>query len=124
MLTNEQTLQLVAQAQQGDDNAKERLIVENMPLIKSVIKRYRNKGVESDDLYQLGSMGFVKAINNFSVEYEYKKTLKAPLKKDEKVGVVKVFDKNDLIFEENLYIMEEVKSKSISDKIKNIIKKW
>lgn len=72
MFTNEQTLQLVALAQQGDDSAKEQLIVENMPLIKSVIKRYRNKGVESDDLYQLGCMGFVKAINNFSAEYNVK----------------------------------------------------
>ncbi len=72
MLTNEQTLQLVALAQQGDNSAKEKLIVENMPLIKSVIRRYRNKGVEGDDLYQLGSMGFVKAINNFSNEYNVK----------------------------------------------------
>ena len=72
MFSNEQTLQLVALAQQGDNNAKEQLIVENMPLIKSVIKRYRNKGVENDDLYQLGCMGFVKAINNFSAEFNVK----------------------------------------------------
>lgn len=72
MLSNEQTLLLVKQAQQGNEEAKEKLIVENMPLIKSVIKRYRNKGVENDDLYQLGSMGFVKAINNFSTQYNVK----------------------------------------------------
>lgn len=72
MLSNEETLRLVAQSQAGDDFAKERLITENSPLIKSVIRRYKNKGVEDDDLYQLGSMGFVKAINNFSPEYNVK----------------------------------------------------
>lgn len=72
MLSNEETLNLVAMAQAGNDNAKEILITENSPLIKSVIRRYKNKGVEDDDLYQLGSMGFVKAINNFSAEYNVK----------------------------------------------------
>lgn len=72
MLSNEETLNLVAMAQAGNDNAKEILITENSPLIKSVIRRYKNKGVEEDDLYQLGSMGFVKAINNFSAEYNVK----------------------------------------------------
>lgn len=72
MLTQEETLSLVQLAQSGNDQAKEKLIVENMPLIKSVIRRYKNKGVEDEDLLQLGSMGFVKAINNFSEEYGVK----------------------------------------------------
>lgn len=72
MLSNEETLNLVDLAQAGDENAKEILIKENSPLIKSVIRRYKNKGVEDDDLYQLGSLGFVKAINNFSPEYNVK----------------------------------------------------
>lgn len=72
MLSYEETLNLLSLAQCGDNNAKEILITENSPLIKSVIRRYRNKGVETDDLYQLGCMGFVKAINNFSAEYNVK----------------------------------------------------
>lgn len=72
MLSNDETLNLLNLAQSGDNNAKEILICENSPLIKSVIRRYKNKGVEDDDLYQLGCMGFVKAINNFSVEYNVK----------------------------------------------------
>lgn len=72
MLTQEETLSLVQLAQSGNDQAKEKLIVENMPLIKSVIRRYKNKGVEDEDLLQLGSMGFVKAINNFSEAYNVK----------------------------------------------------
>ena len=63
-------------------------------------------------------------LNDISITYDYPKTIKAPIKKDEKIGVVKVFAKNDLIFEDNLYIIEEVKSKSIIDKLKNILKKW
>ncbi|MBQ8522644.1 MAG: sigma-70 family RNA polymerase sigma factor [Clostridia bacterium] len=72
MLSNEETLNLLKLAQSGNDNAKEILITENSPLIKSVIRRYKNKGVEDEDLYQLGCMGFVKAINNFSAEYNVK----------------------------------------------------
>jgi len=72
MLSNEETLNLLNLAQQGRDDAKEILISENSPLIKSVIRRYKNKGVEDDDLYQLGCLGFVKAINNFSDEYNVK----------------------------------------------------
>lgn len=72
MLSNEETLNLLKLAKNGNDSAKEILITENSPLIKSVIRRYKNKGVEADDLYQLGCMGFVKAINNFSPEFNVK----------------------------------------------------
>ena len=65
MLNVDETLKLVNLAQNGDENAKTILVNENSPLIKSVIKIYRNKGVEYDDLFQLGCLGFVKAINNF-----------------------------------------------------------
>lgn len=72
MLSNEETLNLLTLAQHGDNSAKEILITQNSPLIKSVIRRYKNKGVEDEDLYQLGCMGFVKAINNFSADYSVK----------------------------------------------------
>lgn len=72
MLTCEETLKLIKLAQNGDNNAKEELINNNSPLIKSIIKFYKNKGVEYDDLYQLGSLGFVKAILNFKPEFGVK----------------------------------------------------
>lgn len=74
MLTSEQTFALLEQAKNGDDFAKEKLITFNSPLIKSVVKRYLNKGVEYDDLYQLGALGFVKAINNYDYSYNVKFT--------------------------------------------------
>ena len=72
MLDIETTNSLILLAKNGDDNAKERLILENSPLIKSVIKKYLNKGIEFDDLYQLGSLGFLKAINNFDESFGVK----------------------------------------------------
>ncbi len=74
MLTNEETFDLLNMAKNGDDYAKEKLISFNSPLIKSVVKRYLNKGVEYDDLYQLGAMGFVKAINNYDPTFNVKFT--------------------------------------------------
>ena len=65
MLDFEQTLLLIEKAQNNDQDALNILVKENSPLIKSVIKRYRNKGVEYEDLYQIGSMGFFKDIHNF-----------------------------------------------------------
>ena len=69
-MEKEETLNLIAAAQNGDSSASEKLLNDNSPLIKSVIRRYKNKGVEYDDLYQLGCMGFIKAVRNFSKEYE------------------------------------------------------
>lgn len=74
MLTNEQTFELLNQAKNGNDLAKEKLITLNSPLIKSVVKRYLNKGIEYDDLYQLGALGFVKAINNYDPNFNVKFT--------------------------------------------------
>ncbi len=74
MLTNEQTAELLEQAKKGDDLAKEKLITLNSPLIKSIVKRYLNKGIEYDDLYQLGALGFVKAINNYDPSFNVKFT--------------------------------------------------
>ena len=74
MLTNDETFVLLNQAKIGNDSAKEKLIQVNSPLIKSVVKRYLNKGVEYDDLYQLGAMGFVKAINNYDPSFNVKFT--------------------------------------------------
>jgi len=72
MLDAGQTLNLIEKAKVNDEFAKEKLIEENSPLIKSVVKRFLNKGIEYDDLYQLGSLGFLKAINNFDKSFGVK----------------------------------------------------
>ena len=57
--------ELLSAAQQGDKAAEERLLTENSRLIWSVVRRYTGRGVEQDDLYQLGCIGFLKAIQGF-----------------------------------------------------------
>lgn len=68
MLEHEATLELIKLARQGDDDAKEKLITENIPLIKSIVKRFKGR-LEYDDLMQLGAMGFIKAIQNFNTDF-------------------------------------------------------
>ena len=106
MLTNEETSILLEMAKNGDVSSKEKLIEENSPLIKSIVKRYKNKGVEYDDLYQLGSMGFVKAINNFSAEFGVKfSTYAVPMI----AGEIKRFLRDD----GNIKVSRSIKKNSI-----------
>lgn len=72
MLDIKTTNSLINLAKNGDEKAKETLIIQNSPLIKSVIKKYLNKGIEFEDLFQLGSLGFLKAINNFDESFGVK----------------------------------------------------
>ncbi len=92
MLGQEETLELIKKAQSGDQLAKEKLVEENSPLIKSVIRWFKDKGVENDDLFQLGCMGFLKAINNFDVSFNVKfSTYVVPMV----VGEIKRFMRDD-----------------------------
>ena len=63
---------LIRQAKGGDEKAKDMLFNGNSPLIKSLIRRFMNKGVEYDDLYQIACIGFLKAINNFDESFGVK----------------------------------------------------
>ena len=72
MLSHEETLKLIELAKTAYNDAKTRVISENPPLIKSIVKRYGNIHVEYEDLMQLGAMGLVKAINNFDSKYNVK----------------------------------------------------
>ncbi len=61
--------ELIRRSQTGDRDAKEQLVVENSGLIWSVARRYFGRGVDPDDLYQLGCVGFLKAVAGFDLEY-------------------------------------------------------
>lgn len=60
---------LIIRSQSGDDAAKEQLIIENSGLIWSVVRRFIGRGADPDDLYQLGCLGFLKAVDGFDVNY-------------------------------------------------------
>lgn len=63
------TEELIAQSQAGDQAAKEKLVSENAGLIWSVARRFLGRGTEADDLYQLGCLGFLKAVEGFDLNY-------------------------------------------------------
>lgn len=60
---------LIELAQRGDEDACERVLAENTGLIWSVVRRYYGRGVEPDDLFQLGCLGFIKAVQGFDLTY-------------------------------------------------------
>ena len=63
------TPSLLEAAQKGDNDAYERLILDNSGLIWSVARRYYGRGVDPEDLYQLGCLGFLKAVRGFDLSY-------------------------------------------------------
>ena len=63
------TEELIARAQKGDKEASEALINENSGLIWSVARRFQGRGTEMDDLYQLGCLGFLKAVEGFDASF-------------------------------------------------------
>lgn len=92
MLSKEETTLLIRRAKDGDEQAKEELVKANSPLIKSLIKRYLNKGIEYDDLFQLGSLGFIKAIYNYDESFDTKfSTYVVPMV----IGEIKRFMRDD-----------------------------
>ena len=64
-----QQTELILRSQQGDQQASEQLVMENAGLIWSVAKRFLGRGTEADDLYQLGCLGFLKAVEGFDLNY-------------------------------------------------------
>lgn len=63
------TEELIARSQAGDEAAREQLITENTGLIWSVARRFTGRGTETDDLYQLGCLGFLKAVDGFDLAF-------------------------------------------------------
>ena len=61
--------ELIARSQEGDKEASELLVRENSGLIWSVARRFVGRGAESDDLYQLGCLGFLKAVDGFDLNF-------------------------------------------------------
>ena len=61
--------ELIARSQQGDQQARTRLVEENTGLIWSVARRFMGRGTDPDDLYQLGCLGFLKAVDGFDLNF-------------------------------------------------------
>lgn len=68
----EQTFELIRQSQSGDKEAKEQLIKMHSGLIWNVVRRFMGRGYETEDLYQIGAIGLIRAIDKFDFNYEVK----------------------------------------------------
>ena len=66
------TLQLIERARNGDKEAREQVITENIPLVWSIVRRFANRGQELQDLFQIGSIGLMKAIDKFDNSFDVK----------------------------------------------------
>ena len=66
----DETLKLIELAHQGDKAARDRLVTDNMGLIWSIVKRFAGRGYEQEDLFQIGSIGLIKAIDKFDLNYQ------------------------------------------------------
>jgi RNA polymerase sporulation-specific sigma factor len=71
-LTDEEVKKLIKQSQQGDQQARDRLVNCNIRLVWSVVQRFLGRGYEADDLFQIGCIGLLKAVDKFDLSYEVK----------------------------------------------------
>lgn len=67
VLKNAETMHLIQKAQQGDKTAKDAVIMGNLRLVLSVVQRFSNRGEPMDDLFQVGVIGLLKAVENFDI---------------------------------------------------------
>jgi RNA polymerase sporulation-specific sigma factor len=72
VLKSEETMELLRRTKQGDQQAREQLISGNLRLVLSVIQKFANRGENADDLFQVGCIGLIKAIDNFNVDLDVK----------------------------------------------------
>lgn len=72
VLKEAEKVELLKRTAQGDAKAREELINGNLRLVLSVIQRFSGRGENPDDLFQVGCIGLIKAIDNFSLEYNVK----------------------------------------------------
>lgn len=87
-----ETLELIKKAKTGDKQAQSLLVERNVGLVWSIVKRFQNRGYETDDLYQIGCIGLIKAINKFDDSFDVKfSTYAVPMI----IGEIKRFIRDD-----------------------------
>ncbi|WP_066637482.1 RNA polymerase sporulation sigma factor SigF [Desulfolucanica intricata] len=72
LLKDEEMRELLKKAQSGDTEARDRLVNCNLKLVFNLVKRFTNRGYELEDLFQIGSIGLMKAIDKFDLNYDVK----------------------------------------------------
>ena len=95
---------LIAKSQQGDKEAREGLIEKNLGLVHAIVRRFIGRGVETEDLFQIGTIGLIKAIDHFDLSFDVKfSTYAVPLI----TGEIKRFLRDDGIVKVSRTIKEQ-----------------
>ncbi len=95
---------LIARSQQGDKEAREVLIEKNLGLVHAIVRRFIGRGVEAEDLFQIGTIGLIKAIDHFDLSFDVKfSTYAVPLI----TGEIKRFLRDDGIVKVSRTIKEQ-----------------
>ncbi|GLC78682.1 RNA polymerase sigma factor [Lacrimispora brassicae] len=68
----DETMRLIQMAHEGDKAARDQLVTDNFGLVWSIVRRFTGRGYEPEDLFQIGSIGLMKAIDKFDLSYEVK----------------------------------------------------
>jgi len=111
ILSHEETLKLITKSQDGDRCSEEILIKRNVGLISSIAKRFINRGYEFEDLFQIGSIGLIKAIKNFDSKFEVKfSTYAVPMI----MGEIKRFIRDDGIIKVSRSMKDVAKKAKMS----------
>ena len=66
------TIEQIAMAQNGDKTMRDRIVEENVGLVWSIVRRFTNRGYDADELFQIGCIGLIKAIDKFDTNFEVK----------------------------------------------------
>ncbi|MCK4259089.1 MAG: SigF/SigG family RNA polymerase sporulation sigma factor [Halanaerobiales bacterium] len=72
VLSNDETQMLIALSQEGNEEAKERLVEHNLRLVMKITHRFKNAGYEMEDLFQIGTIGLIKAIRDFDLSRNFR----------------------------------------------------
>ena len=103
----EETIRQIQNAHQGDKAARDRLVTENTGLVWSIVRRFAGRGYELEDLFQIGSIGLMKAIDKFDTNYEVKfSTYAVPMI----AGEIRRFMRDDGMIAASLEAAAEVES--------------
>ena len=100
----EETAVLIERSQAGDKEAREKLIEENLGLVRHIVKRFAGRGYDMEDLFQIGCIGLMKAIDKFDLTFEVRfSTYAVPMIQ----GEIKRFLRDDGMFKVSRTLKEK-----------------
>lgn len=111
----EEIIKLIKKSQQGDKNAQELLVRNNIGLVSTIVKKFLNRGYEYEDIFQIGCIGLIKAIKNFNTDFNVRfSTYAVPMI----MGEIKRFLRDDGIIKVSRNLKETAKKvKQVKEKL-------